>query len=79
MPSASSNSLFLVTAPIHSTAAMAEGSTIWQMRMKPWNAQINGLVDAGHYHDALALLNKLEADTVPDKVRLYICLDPRAA
>ncbi|KAJ7800623.1 vacuolar sorting protein 39 domain 1-domain-containing protein [Mycena olivaceomarginata] len=67
MPSASSNSLFLVTAPIHSTAAMAEGSTIWQMRMKPWNAQINGLVDAGHYHDALALLNKLGADTVPDK------------
>ncbi|KAF7330251.1 Rab guanyl-nucleotide exchange factor [Mycena venus] len=67
-PSAPSKSpLFFVTTPTDRTAAAAEGSTIWQFKMKSWDAQIDELVVAGHYSDALALLDTIDVDALPDK------------
>jgi hypothetical protein len=68
-PSASSKSpLFLVTTPTDKAAATAEGSTIWQFKMKSWDAQIDELVVAGQYSDALALLDTIDPSTLGDKV-----------
>ncbi|KAJ7760728.1 hypothetical protein DFH07DRAFT_430267 [Mycena maculata] len=67
-PSASAKSpLFFVTTPTDRTAATAEGSTIWQFRMKLWGAQIDELVVAGQYSDALALLDTIDVSALPDK------------
>ncbi|KAJ7650763.1 hypothetical protein FB45DRAFT_25587 [Roridomyces roridus] len=67
-PSPSSkSSLFLLTTPTDRTAAAAEGSTLWQFRMKSWDAQIDELVAAGQYSDALALLDTIDASALPDK------------
>ncbi|KAF7316900.1 Rab guanyl-nucleotide exchange factor [Mycena chlorophos] len=67
-PSPSSKSpLFMVTTPLDKTAATAEGSTIWQFTMKPWGTQIDDLVAAGQYSDALALLDTIDATALPDK------------
>ncbi|KAF8207076.1 hypothetical protein K438DRAFT_1713917 [Mycena galopus ATCC 62051] len=67
-PSASAKSpLFFVTTPTDRTAATAEGSTIWQIKMKSWDAQIDELVVAGQYSDALALLDTIDIVALPDK------------
>ncbi|KAJ4480006.1 hypothetical protein J3R30DRAFT_3467312 [Lentinula aciculospora] len=49
-------SLLLVTTPTDRAAATSEGSSIWQFDMKPWSEQIDELVVAGKYSDALELL-----------------------
>jgi len=36
--------------------------------MKPWGVQVDELVDAGMYAEALALLNSIDAAVLPDKV-----------
>ncbi|TFY59088.1 hypothetical protein EVJ58_g6005 [Rhodofomes roseus] len=61
------SSLFLVTTPTDRAAATAQGSSIWQFRMKPWHEQVDELVEAGSYADALALLDLLDAASLPDK------------
>ncbi|KAJ7086162.1 hypothetical protein B0H15DRAFT_987519 [Mycena belliarum] len=67
-PSASAKSpLFLVTTPTDRAAATAEGSTIWQFKMKSWEAQIDELVAAGQYFDALALLDTIDISVLRDK------------
>jgi Vam6/Vps39-like protein vacuolar protein sorting-associated protein 39 len=67
-PSPSAKSLFLVTTPTDKVAAANEGRTIWQFDMKPWAEQIDELVQAGQYADALALLDTLDEAVLPDKV-----------
>ncbi|KAG6810469.1 hypothetical protein H0H92_011733 [Tricholoma furcatifolium] len=59
--------LYLVTTPTDRTAATAEGSTIWQFKMKSWSEQLDELVQAGQYADALALLDTLDEVVLPDK------------
>ncbi|KAJ7645378.1 hypothetical protein B0H17DRAFT_450082 [Mycena rosella] len=67
-PSASAKSpLFLVTTPTDRAAVAAEGSTIWQFKMKSWDAQIDELVVAGQYSEALALLDTIDISTLRDK------------
>ncbi|KAI0649291.1 hypothetical protein C8Q79DRAFT_949834 [Trametes meyenii] len=61
--------LFVVSTPIDRTAAANAGSAIWRFRMKPWNQQIDELVETGAYTEALALLNSLDAALVADKER----------
>ncbi|KAF7375244.1 Rab guanyl-nucleotide exchange factor [Mycena sanguinolenta] len=69
-PSASAKSpLFFVTTPTDRAAATAEGSMIWQFKMKSWNTQIDELVAAGQYSDALALLDTIDVIALPDKER----------
>jgi len=69
-PSPSSNSpLFAMTTPVDKTAAVAEGSSIWRFDMKSWPEQIDELVLAGKYSDALAYLNTLDDEQLVDKVR----------
>ena len=61
--------LFLVTTPTDRTQAAAEGSRIWQFRMKPWSEQVDELVRDESYSDALALLEIIDEALLPDKVR----------
>ncbi|KAI9061003.1 hypothetical protein FKP32DRAFT_1594678 [Trametes sanguinea] len=69
-PSPSSKSpLFVVSTPTDRTTAANAGSSIWRFRMKPWNQQIDELVEAGSYTEALALLDTLDAALVSDKER----------
>jgi hypothetical protein len=39
--------------------------------MKPWGEQVDELVDAGKYAEALALLDTIDAAFLPDKVCVY--------
>lgn len=43
---------------------------MWQFRMKPWDQQIDELVLAGHYADALALLETTDEAVLSDKASL---------
>ena len=60
--------LLLMTTPTDRTAAAAEGSSIWQFSMKSWSEQIDELVLAGKYSDALALVDTIDEILLPDKV-----------
>ncbi|KAI0067184.1 hypothetical protein BV25DRAFT_1959388 [Artomyces pyxidatus] len=61
--------LFLVSTPTDRVSATADGSTIWQFRMKSWSDQINELIETGLYSDALALLETIDSAVLPDKDR----------
>ncbi|KAI0925948.1 hypothetical protein AcW1_008241 [Taiwanofungus camphoratus] len=63
------SSLFLVTTPTDRAAATLVGSTIWQFRMKSWSEQIDELVEAGSYAEALALLETIDSVVLADKER----------
>jgi hypothetical protein len=68
-PSPSARSpLFLITTPSDRTQAVAEGSTIWQFRIKPWSEQVDELVRDELYSDALALLETIDEALLLDKV-----------
>ncbi|KAK2460159.1 hypothetical protein APHAL10511_007838 [Amanita phalloides] len=59
--------LFMVTTPVDRTLAANEGSTIWQIDMRTWTEQLDELVMSGQYSDALALLDVIDENTLPDK------------
>ena len=63
--------LFLVSTPTDRTTAAAEGSSIWCFHMKPWGEQVDELIDAGTYAEALALISNIDAAVLPDKVRAH--------
>ena len=51
--------------------------------MKPWGEQIDELIDAGKYAEALALLDIIDVALLPDKVRshqsahdFFLMIDP---
>jgi hypothetical protein len=60
--------LYMMTTPADKTAASVEGSSIWCFAMRPWPEQIDELVTAGQYSDALALLDIVDDTLLPDKV-----------
>ena len=60
--------LYMMTTPTDKTAASTEGSSIWCFSMRPWPEQIDELVTAGQYSDALALLDTVDDTLLPDKV-----------
>ena len=65
---ASTPPAFFISTPNEKAAATAEGSTIWALDMQSWGQQIDELVDAGQYPDALALLGILNNVVLEDKV-----------
>ncbi len=65
---ASSPPAFFISTPNEKAVAVAEGSTIWTLDMQSWGQQIDELVDAGQYSDALALLGTLDVAVLEDKV-----------
>ncbi|KAF9448658.1 hypothetical protein P691DRAFT_668993 [Macrolepiota fuliginosa MF-IS2] len=65
--SANKSPLYIITTPTDRALATAEGSSIWQIVMRPWAEQIDELVVDGHYADALELLNVVEDGVLPDK------------
>ncbi|KAJ3775239.1 hypothetical protein FB446DRAFT_417887 [Lentinula raphanica] len=66
-PSSRNPSLFLLTTPTDRTVASSEGSSIWQFDMKPWSEQIDELLLAGQYMDALKLLDIIDASELPNR------------
>jgi hypothetical protein len=66
-------SLYAVTTPTDKTLAAQDGSSIWHFCMKSWAEQVDELVAAGSYVDALALLDTIDQAVLPDKVW---CLTP---
>lgn len=58
---------FVISIPTDRTALASEGSTIWALILKPWNEQVDELVHAGKYADALALLGVVSIQ--PDPTR----------
>jgi len=64
----SKSPLYMIRTPIDRAAATAQGSVIWRIYMKSWGDQIDELVAAGSYLDALSLLDTLDVAVVPDKV-----------
>lgn len=60
--------LLLVSTPLDRAHATAEGSCVWQFQMKSWGEQIDDLVQKESYSDALALLDVLDSNQLPDKV-----------
>ncbi|KAG8897845.1 Vacuolar morphogenesis protein 6 [Tulasnella sp. 403] len=58
---------FVTSTPGDRTVAANEGSAVWSFVMVPWGEQIDELVDAGRYADALTLLNILDVTSLPDK------------
>lgn len=59
--------LLLVSTPTDRNVAASEGRTIWQFYMKSWPEQIDELVQAGAYSEALALLDTIEQPLLSDK------------
>jgi hypothetical protein len=59
----------MMTTPTDKAAALIEGSSIWCFSMRPWLEQIDELVTAGQYSNALALLDAVDDTLLPDKVR----------
>ncbi|KAJ3504846.1 hypothetical protein NLJ89_g7728 [Agrocybe chaxingu] len=59
--------LYLLTTPVDKTAAANEGSSVWRFTLRPWSDQIDELVLAGQYSDALALLDTLDEVQISDK------------
>lgn len=64
----SETSLFLVSTPIDRATAATAGSTVWSLYMKPWGEQVDELVEAGSYSEALALLESIDEALLPVKV-----------
>lgn len=65
----------MLSTPTEKTAAAAQGSTIWLLTMQSWGAQIDELVDAGAYEEALLLLDTIDVAVLEDKVSLQMtCL-----
>lgn len=64
--------LYLVRTPTDRATATSQGSAIWQVFMKPWSEQVNELVKAGAYSNALSLLEIVDAAVLLDKVRAII-------
>ena len=58
----------MLTTPIDRTAAVNEGSTLWQTNMKTWTEQLDELVLAEQYSGALGLLDVVDEAMLLDKV-----------
>ncbi|KAJ3573523.1 hypothetical protein NP233_g2376 [Leucocoprinus birnbaumii] len=65
--SSTKSPLYLITTPTDRAAATAEGSSIWQISMRPWTDQIDELVLGGYYADALQLLDVIDDSALLDK------------
>ena len=62
---------FLMTTPADKSMAAAQGSTIWLLIMQGWELQIDELVDAGKYTEALMLLDTIDQTVLENKVCRY--------
>ena len=60
--------LYVITTSMDKTVAASEGGSLWRFDMKPWAEQIDELVLEQRYSDALALLEVLDHERLPDKV-----------
>ncbi|KAF8604609.1 hypothetical protein BDV93DRAFT_537690 [Ceratobasidium sp. AG-I] len=58
---------FVLSTPTDRAALASEGSTLWALVLRPWGAQVDELVHAGKYADALALLGVVSVQPDPTK------------
>ncbi|KLO10830.1 hypothetical protein SCHPADRAFT_906559 [Schizopora paradoxa] len=67
-PSLGSKSpVYVVTSRTDRASVTAEGQTVWVLQMRSWSEQLDELVERESYEDALALLETIDAATLPDK------------
>ncbi|TDL20794.1 hypothetical protein BD410DRAFT_750406 [Rickenella mellea] len=64
---AAKSPLFAVSSPIERNAFASEGSTVWLVKMRTWSEQVDELVEAEKYEDALSLLDIIDQATLSDK------------
>ncbi|QRV74951.1 vacuolar protein-sorting-associated protein 39 [Ceratobasidium sp. AG-Ba] len=60
---------YLLSTPTDRAALASEGSTLWALLLRPWATQVDELVHAGKYADALALLKVVPTPLQPDPTR----------
>ena len=60
--------VFAVSTPTERNVAASEGSSVWLLQMRSWGEQIDELVGAERYADALVLLETIDKATLQDKV-----------
>lgn len=60
---------YAVSQPSDRNVAAVAGSTIWTFQMRTWGEQVDELIAAEAYEDALLLLKTIDKATLPDKVR----------
>lgn len=59
--------LFVKVTPTERGALEKDGLSVWCLEMKSWGRQIDELVEAGEYQEALALLNSVDDVLLEDK------------
>lgn len=66
--------LYVKVTPTERGALEKDGSSIWCLEMKSWGKQVDELVEAGEFQEALALLNSVDEILLEDKQerRTYI-------
>lgn len=64
----SKSPLFLFSTPTDKTKLASEGSSVWMFSMRPWEEQVDELVETGKYAESLSLLDSIEDPLLPDKV-----------
>lgn len=66
--------LYVKVTPTERGALEKDGSSIWCLEMKSWGKQVDELVEAGEFQEALALLNSVDEVLLEDKQerRVYI-------
>lgn len=66
--------LYVTVTPTERGAMERDGCSIWCLEMKSWGKQIDELVDAEEFQEALALLNSIDDVLLEDKEerRVYI-------
>lgn len=62
--------IFVAVTPSERGTQERDGSMIWRLDMKSWAKQVDELVDAGEYQEALALLDSIDEILMEDKVSL---------
>jgi len=67
----SKSPLFLFSTPTDKIKLASEGSSVWMFSMRPWEEQIDELVETGRYAEALSLLDSIEEPLLPDKVYFH--------
>lgn len=67
--------LFLISTPLDRALATSEGTSIWKLAMRDWNAQIEELVSRASYTEALALQDRIFGSSPSSQRTLILALN----
>ena len=61
--------LYFLTTPTERNALLSEGSTMWCLRSRSWDEQIDNYLQRREYEDTIQLLGILDIVIFPEKAR----------